>query len=167
MVWTAFVRLLARVFLKRTTPWIGTICRADQEEKVKYDEFIKEVQTRGHMKSRDEAEKATKATLETLAERLAGGEPHDLASQLPPELAGYLRYEGEETSDPFSLDEFFERVTQRDEGVDQPRAVYHARVVMEVLGDAVTQGEMDHVRSQLPEEYEPLFEAGSQGEMST
>ena len=134
---------------------------------MKYDEFIKEVQTRGHMESRDEAEKATKATLETLAERLAGGEPHDLASQLPPELAEYLRYEGEETSDPFSLDEFFERVTQRDEGVDQPRAVYHARVVMEVLGDAVTQGEMDHVRSQLPEEYEPLFEAGSQGEMST
>ncbi len=25
----------------------------------------------------------------------------------------------------------------------------------------------DHVRSQLPEEYEPLFQAGSQGEMST
>ncbi len=161
------MRLLARVFLKRMALWIGTTRRADQEEKVKYNEFIKEVQTRGHMESRDEAEKATKATLETLAERLVGGEPHDLASQLPPELAEYLRYEGEETSDPFSLDEFFERVTQRDEGVDQPRAVYHARVVMDVLGDAVTQGEMEHVRSQLPEEYEPLFEAGSQGEMST
>ncbi len=134
---------------------------------MKYDEFIKEVQTRGNMESREEAEKATRATLETLAERLAGGEPHDLASQLPPELAGYLRYEGEETSEPFSLDEFFERVTRRDEGVDQPRAVYHARVVMEVLGDAVTRGEMDHVRSQLPSEYDPLFEAGSQGEMDT
>jgi uncharacterized protein (DUF2267 family) len=134
---------------------------------VKYDEFIKEVQTRGHMESREEAERATRATLETLAERLAGGEPHDLASQLPPELAEHLRYEGEETANPFSLDEFFERVTERDEGVDQPRAVYHARVVMEVVGDAVTKGEMDHVRSQLPEEYEPLFRAGSQGEMST
>ena len=65
------------------------------------------------------------------------------------------------------MDEFFERVTERDEGVDQPKAVYHARVVMEVLGDAVTKGEMNHVRSQLPEEYEPLFQAGSQGEMST
>ena len=134
---------------------------------MKYDEFIKEVQTRGHMESREEAERATRATLETLAERLAGGEPHDLASQLPPELAEHLRYEGEETANPYSLDEFFERVSERDEGVDQPKAVYHARVVMEVVGDAVTKGEMDHVRSQLPEEYEPLFQAGSQGEMST
>ena len=65
------------------------------------------------------------------------------------------------------MEEFFERVNQKDGGVDRPRAVYHARVVMEVLGDAVTKGEMDHVRSQLPEEYDPLFEAGSQGEMST
>ena len=54
---------------------------------MKYGEFIKEVQDRGHMDSREEAEKATRATLEALAERLAGGEPHDLASQLPPELA--------------------------------------------------------------------------------
>ncbi len=134
---------------------------------MKYDEFIKEVQTRGGMGSREEAERATRATLETLAERLAGGEPHDLASQLPPELAEHLRYEGEETGDPFSLDDFFERVNGREESVDQPKAVYHARVVMEVLGDAVTKGEMDHVRSQLPAEYAPLFEAGSQGEMST
>jgi uncharacterized protein (DUF2267 family) len=134
---------------------------------VKYDEFIKEVQDRGHMDSRGEAEQATRATLEALAERLAGGEPHDLASQLPPELAQYLRYEKEETSNPFSLDEFFERVNERDEGVDLPRAVYHARVVIGVLQDAVARGEIAHVRSQLPAEYSPLFEAGSQGQMST
>jgi len=132
---------------------------------VKYDEFIREVQNRGHMESREEAETATKATLATLAERLAGGEPQDLASQLPPELAEHMRHEGEETGDPFSLDEFFERVNEKDEGVDLPGAVYHARVVIEVLGDAITQGVMEHVRSQLPNQYESLFEAGSQGEM--
>ena len=134
---------------------------------MKYDEFIKEVQTRGHMESRQEAEKATQATFRTLAERLAGGEPRNLASQLPPELAQHLPYEGEETSNPFSLEEFLKRVNEKDGGVDQPRAVYHARVVMEVLQEAVTEGEMDDVRSQLPDEYAPLFEAGSQGEMST
>jgi uncharacterized protein (DUF2267 family) len=134
---------------------------------VKYDEFIKEVQTRGHMESRQEAEKATQATFRTLAERLAGGEPRNLASQLPPELAQHLRYEGEETSNPFSLEEFLKRVNEKDGGVDQPRAVYHTRVVMEVLQEAVTEGEMDDVRSQLPDEYAPLFEAGRQGEMST
>jgi uncharacterized protein (DUF2267 family) len=133
---------------------------------VKYDEFIKEVQTRGHMESRQEAENATKATLETLGERLAGGEPKDLAAQLPPEVAEYLRYEGEQESNPFSLDEFFERVNDKNPGVDEPRAVYHARVVIAVLQDTVTQGLIDHVRSQLPEEYAPLFESDSQGEMN-
>ena len=107
---------------------------------MKYDEFIKEVQTRGHMESRQEAEKATQATFRTLAERLAGGEPRNLASQLPPELAQHLPYEGEETSNPFSLEEFLKRVNEKDGGVDQPRAVYHARVVMEVLQEAVTEG---------------------------
>ncbi len=134
---------------------------------MKYDEFIKEVQDRGHMESREEAQRATRATLEILAQRLAGGEPQDLASQLPPELAEHMRHEGEETSNPFSLDEFFERVNEQDSGVDLPETAYHARVVIEVLGDAVTQGVMEHVRSQLPDEYDPLFEGGSQGKMSS
>src|ERR687886_471046 len=123
---------------------------SNREEKVKYDEFIKEVQTRGHMQSYQEAQKAAHATLQTLAERLAGGEPHDLASQLPPQLAEHLRYEGEHTSEPFSLEEFFERVNEREEGVDLARAVYHARVVMEILAEAVSEGEMERVRSQFP-----------------
>jgi uncharacterized protein (DUF2267 family) len=63
-----------------------------------------------------EAEKATQATLQTLAERLAEDEPHNLASQLPLELAEYISYEGEEIGTPFSLDGFFERVTERDGG---------------------------------------------------
>ena len=133
---------------------------------MKYDEFIKEVQERGHMDSRERAAEAAQATLGTLAERLAGGEPHDLASQLPPELAEHVRYDEEQKSDPFSLEEFFRRVAEK-EGTDEPDAVYHARVVIEVLQEAVTKGEIDDVRSQLPTEYAPLFEAGSQGEIST
>ena len=132
---------------------------------MKYDEFIKQVQERGHMDSREEAEKAVRATLETLAERLRGGEAHDLASQLPPELAEYLGHERAGAGESFSLDEFFERVNERDRGVDLPGAVYHARVVIDVLGDAVTQGEIEDIRSQLPQEFAPLFEAGSQGKM--
>jgi uncharacterized protein (DUF2267 family) len=130
-----------------------------------YDEFIEEVQIRGHMESREEAESAARATLQTLSERLAGNEAQNLASQLPPELAEHMGDGG--GGESFSLDEFFERVSERDEGVDEPRAVYHARMVMEILQDAVTGGEIDDVRSQLPEEYAPLFEAGSQGEMDT
>jgi uncharacterized protein (DUF2267 family) len=44
-------------------------------------------------------------------------------------------------------------------------AVHHARAVIDVLKDAVTEGEMGDVRAQLPEEYASLFEAGSEGEM--
>ncbi len=134
---------------------------------MKRDEFVKEVQERGYMGSREEAESAIGATLQTLAERLKGEEAEHLASQLPPGVAEHLRHERAGVGESFGLQEFFERVDERDEIADEPRAVYHARVVMEVLGEAVTEGEMGDVRSQLPAEYDPLFEAGSQGEMDT
>ena len=53
---------------------------------MKHDEFIGQVQHRARLSSRGEAERATRATLETLAERLAGGEEQDLAAQLPAEF---------------------------------------------------------------------------------
>ncbi len=135
---------------------------------MRYDEFIEQVQTRGYMEDRYEAQRATRATLRTLAERLDERGAHDLAEQLPSELAEYLEHVQAGAGEPFSLDEFFERVNERDGSVDLPKAVYHARVVMEVLQFAVGQDEVDDiVRSQLPTEFDPLFEAGSQGEMST
>ena len=47
-----------------------------------------------------------------------------------------------------------------------PDAAFHARVVVEVLGEALTAGEMDDVRAQLPDNYAPLFEAGSEGDLN-
>ena len=38
---------------------------------MKYEEFIKEVQERGHLSSHEEVEAAAKAPLQALAERLA------------------------------------------------------------------------------------------------
>ena len=131
---------------------------------MRYDEFIGQVQSRARLGSREEAVKAIRAVLETLAERLAGGEPKDLAAQLPEEIGVYLQHEGAGLGERFSLEEFFNRVSQR-EGVDLPASVYHARVVVEVLGEAVTRGQMNDVRAQLPEEFNRLFEAGSQGAM--
>jgi uncharacterized protein (DUF2267 family) len=37
--------------------------------------------------------------------------------------------------------------------------------VIEVLLESVTPGEMDDIRSQLPDDFGPLFEAGSEGEL--
>lgn len=131
---------------------------------MKHDEFIGQVQHRARLSSRGEAERATRATLETLAERLAGGEADDLAAQLPPEIAHHLKSACAGMGERFSLHEFFQRVAQR-EGVDVAKATYHARAVMEVLNEAVSTGEMDDVRAQLPAEFAKLFEAGSTGHM--
>ncbi|MBE9169773.1 DUF2267 domain-containing protein [Pleurocapsales cyanobacterium LEGE 06147] len=131
---------------------------------MKHDEFIGQVQHRAGLASRGEAEVATRATLETLAERLAGNEPANAAAQLPKGIAGYLEHAWSGMGEPFSLDEFFRRVSQREE-VDLPDAVYHSRVVIEVLQEAISQGEIEDIRAQLPEEYLPLFEAGSEGKM--
>lgn len=129
---------------------------------MRYDEFVGQVQHRARLGTEGEAVRAIHATLETLGERLYGGEAHNLAAQLPQEIGAYL--EQPTINESFDLDEFFNRVSMR-EGVDLPVAVYHARVVMEVLGEAVSPGILDKVRDQLPDEYDKLFQAGSKGKM--
>ncbi len=130
---------------------------------MKHDEFIGQVQHHARLSSRGDAEIATRATLETLAERLVGGEADDLASQLPRGIAEYLRTGLAGEGERFSVEEFFERVSRR-EGVDLPKAIYHARAVIAVLYEAVSPGEMADVRAQLPAEFARLFEPGSEEE---
>jgi len=130
---------------------------------MQYDEFVGRVQNRTQMASTEEAVRAIRATLQTLSERLAGDEADDLAAQLPQEIGVFLHRE--DGGERFSLDEFLRRVADR-EKVDPPDAAYHARVVIELLGEAVTPGEINDVRAQLPDEYDPLFEAGSTGQMN-
>ncbi len=128
------------------------------------DQFIGLVQSRARLASTGEALRAIGATLQVLGQRLFGGEAGDLASQLPSELGHYLRDGQERGNESFDLDEFFDRVSLL-EGVDLPDAVFHARVVISVLQEAVSRGEMDDVRAQLPEEYDPLFESRGEGRM--
>ena len=121
---------------------------------MKHDEFIARVKDLAEVQTNEEAERATRATLETLRERLAGNEPNNLADQLPPEIADPLRSEG--GRDGFSLAEFYRRVADK-EGVEETEAIRHARAVATVMEEAVTTGEMDHVRDQLNPEYTELF----------
>ena len=118
------------------------------------DEFVAEVRNLAELSNNEEAEKATRATLETLRERLAGNEPSNLAAQLPPEIAPHV--EGDGGRESFSVQEFYSRVAHK-EGVDQTEAAKHARAVATVLQTAVTGGELDDVRSQLGNEYKELF----------
>jgi uncharacterized protein (DUF2267 family) len=121
---------------------------------VKGEQFIAEVRNLAELDSDEDARKAIGATLETLRERLAGEEPSDLAAQLPPEIAPYV--EGEGGRESFTVEEFYERVAQK-EGASNDEAIRHARVVATVLQTAVTGGELEDIRSQLGNGYEELF----------
>ena len=63
-----------------------------------------------------------------------------------------------------TLDEFFELVSER-EGVDLADATLHARVVIGVLTEAVSQGEIKDVRVQLPAAFAQLFNVENEGDL--
>ncbi len=133
---------------------------------MKHDEFVGRVQHHARLGTTSETVRAIHATFKALGKRLHGKEAENLAAQLPPELGTYLTDAGE--SETYDLDEFFERVAEYEGvGVDLPQAVHHARAVIATLQEAVSAGELANVRSQLPESYNPLFEAGALGEMET
>lgn len=117
-------------------------------------EFIDLLQDRLQT-SRDVAERAARATLETLGQRLPTGEAEDLAAQLPPALAAYLQQVAAQDEE-FPVDEFYERVAELgdlapEEAADQVRAV------LEVLDDAVSSGQIRDLVSGLPADYGDLI----------
>src|SRR3712207_9197761 len=107
---------------------------------MKGEQFIAEVRNLAELDTNEDAQKAIRATLETLRERLAGNEPSNLAAQLPAEIAPYV--EGGGGRESFSAEEFYDRVAQK-ESVDHDEAIRHARAVTTVLQTAVTGGEID------------------------
>ncbi|HZB81518.1 MAG TPA: DUF2267 domain-containing protein [Rubrobacteraceae bacterium] len=127
---------------------------------MQYPEFLQRVQeqinaTEPATQTQRAAEQAITATLETLSERLTGGEATDLAAQLPEELKAPLQRSAEEAG-RFSLKEFYERVAER-EGVDVETARNDSSAVMSVLRLAVTPGQLDDLMAQLPSEFNVLF----------
>ncbi|MER6145233.1 DUF2267 domain-containing protein [Streptomyces sparsogenes] len=134
---------------------------------MRHDEFIGQVQARARLDSRGAAESATRATLETLAERIPAGLADNLAAQLPHEIGEHLRRveaapEISATGVRMSRQEFFDRVAQR-EDKDVPKAVHDARSVIEVVDEAVQGNLTDRIRQSLDEELSQILFAGSTG----
>lgn len=129
---------------------------------MQYHDFIGQVQSRARLATEQDAVRATRATLQTLGERLFGGQADNAAAQLPSEVGRFLTEidHGQEISSV----EFFHRISDR-ENVELPNAVYHARAVLEVLGEAISEGELEKIRAQLPDDFSRLLDAGSQGRM--
>jgi uncharacterized protein (DUF2267 family) len=122
-----------------------------------YDTFVDQV-TRRTGGSADRAVALVRATLETLRERLTGGEVLDLAAQLPKPLQVVLRPgPGTEAADRFGAAEFVARVSHR-AAVDEGVARGGVRAVFTTLHEAVTGGEFDEIVTQLPRDYRDLVE---------
>ena len=118
-----------------------------------YHEFVHKVQNETRL-DRNQAEKAVVATLKTLGERLTEGEAADLAAQLPGDLK--LALQEPQRQQKYTLDDFLRQVAER-EGCDRKEALPHAQAVFHTLCEAVSQGEMKDVISQLPKEFQEVF----------
>ena len=125
---------------------------------MKYDEFIKHIQSSAQLDSREEAEKATQITLEIIKERIVGDEASQLAAQLPEGLAKHLRGREGQPGDHFKIEEFYQRICDRG-NVEPETAASYARAVFAVLELAVSPGEFADVRINLSEDYNELFAA--------
>ncbi|HTA34398.1 MAG TPA: DUF2267 domain-containing protein [Solirubrobacteraceae bacterium] len=103
----------------------------------------------------DAARGATEAVLETLAERIGGGEVDDVEEQLPDELVAPLE-RGKASSrgraQAMSLDEFVARSAER-EGTDYAQALDHARAVFAGLRETLGDSELSGCLSELPRGY--------------
>ena len=102
-----------------------------------------------------EAERATRAALCTLAERITRNESRALASQLPRGLATDVR-RAAQRPERFGVEEFVRRVGRR-EGVADDEARAHASAVLTALEDT-TADRLAYVRAQLSDDYGALFE---------
>lgn len=131
-----------------------------QGEKMQHDAFIGQVQARARLDSRGAAETATRATLETLAERIPSDLAEDVAAQLPAEIRENVRRitVDAESVERFGQDEFMSRVAQRAHS-DESDSVRLARAVFEVLDEATTGSTMDKVRHTFPEDLRRMSQA--------
>lgn len=127
---------------------------------MRYEAFVDEVQRRAGLRDRDEAERIVDATLETLGERLDPTETRDLADQLAAELKAPLFRR--QFSQPFDLEEFYNRVHSRSR-IGFPRVVELAPVVVQVLHDAISEGDWRRLCDELTIEYRPLLGGAVEG----
>lgn len=123
-----------------------------------YAQIIGLIQQSGGV-DRATAERAARATLQTLAERLPRAEARHLLAELPAEMKPWVYTERD--GEPFGLDEFLDRVAKR-EDTDLGTALRDARAVFFALGRALGPDGVAHLASVLPKTFEPLL-AEAQG----
>jgi uncharacterized protein (DUF2267 family) len=139
---------------------------------MRYEDFTGQVQARAALGTRQAAEAAVRATLETVAERVPDGVADHLAAQLPHEAAEPLhravseheasphqRAEGRVRGEPFGLSVFAGRVAWRAETSEQ-EALRRAAAVLDVLDAAVAPGLMRKLEHALPSDIRDVLPSG-------
>jgi len=125
-------------------------------DRLDFDEFIKQIQRTGPVRHPQARRAGDPGHPGGAGERLACGEPSDLAAQLSGELAELARYDG--PAESFDTAEFYRRVADREgAGCTPGRAREHAMAVMSTVVDQVSEGERGDLAAQLPADYGELL----------
>jgi uncharacterized protein (DUF2267 family) len=118
--------------------------------------FIDLVATEAHL-MREDAERAVRATLQTLGERIDREQARQLAAELPPGIAPWIA-----TTTPaegFDADAFAERVARRAD-LDDHAARHAVPAVLDAVAHAASRDEWDDLVAELPAGYAPLLPRG-------
>lgn len=112
-----------------------------------YRELIKKVQHYSGFSDK-ESKEALEHMVESLAVHLTEGERKDFASQLPHELQDIALsvHATKENSRQDMLQQFME--TQH---LEEPRAKKQMLSAWQALKDAISKGEIEHIKTQLPD----------------
>jgi uncharacterized protein (DUF2267 family) len=118
-----------------------------------YADFLATVEREANA-SRAAAELATRATLQTLGQRINKGEVQDLAEALPAELVPWVF--SDRPGQAFDGDEFLRRVAEI-EKTDVVTAERHARGVFAALRRILPAAELGDLKAELPAELSVMF----------
>jgi uncharacterized protein (DUF2267 family) len=102
----------------------------------------------------DDSADLSRATLQTLADRLSNGEARHLAEELPEGLRDYAPQH--ERIERFGLAELLGRVSKRT-GLNARETEAGVRSVLTTLGETVNPEVFDHVMAQLPGEFRTMI----------
>ena len=114
---------------------------------MRYREMIKKVQQYSGF-SDSESESALVALIRIISGRLTPDERMDFASQLPAELQDTV-VAAEEHKEASSLEDILDTIID-EQNVDEDHAKKQIKAVWQTLNDAISEGEIDDIKAQLP-----------------
>lgn len=116
---------------------------------MRYGEMVKKVQQYSGF-SDSESENALVTFTRMLSKRLTPDERMDFASQLPAELQDTV-VSVDTTDDSMTMEDMLETMAD-EQNIDEDGAKKQIMAAWQTLKDAISKGEIDDIRSQLPKD---------------